>query len=949
MTMKIFSLDARFILVWLSGCIALLAGCESGSGLGGGGPIEIWAADEAREIALSAQPVRENEVFSAPDKSIRLRAASNDAVAFQLALRSESSGNVDVVVSDLQGPASVLAAKDVIRRYRVHPVRVENFRSWYPAHTGRPTTPIDVPDVLVPWDAPRGGGPIELAAGMTVTAWVDVLIPPGTQPGRYRGSVQVRRASAALFGTGKQGDLVQNLTLEVSVAPVEIPSGRSLAVIARVDPRQLLTAHLRWPSDTPEETRFLPDVASHQAAIRLVNATMGLFHDHACTPVLWASFPKYRPTDERTVEIDWSAYDALAEGWIDGGGYGDKAPSVAWPLPVSADYPDAERNGGFGSPRYARLLAAYMSACQKHFVERGWDERGFVRIAPPRALTGELVEQTRRLTGILRQSEAAAPLVAHFAPGSLRTLGWYNAPTVELADVGIWCPPASQWQPDRMAGGGDARRWFQPTDPPYSPSLDVAAPPADARAVAWQAFRYGADGVWIENAAMVGARGGSGEGLVYAGQDFGVVHAPLASVRLKRLRRSILDYELLRLLDRGGKSLLAKRTAEQMVSWGFTDACTRNLVTTRSAGWAADPFAYGLARNIILQELGADTSAGDPQTDAILTGWARFMNQGRRLEAEAVGVRLEEEDSGLKGHIFATLLNTTALSMSGRWDVTPAPAGWTRLSESATESGAQSSSLATITFGIGALTYNALGVLDVPLRFEGDSGESSTVARLAVTQCPLVDSAPDIDGDLSDWVMAATNAAGDFRLVRGEGSAGGGAARVPLAATKALFCMDLKRMYVAVFCATPRGESPRFRSDNLVTIDGAIPWGQDLVEVLLSPRNARAGGGGELLVLQIKPSGVVVGRKGALTDPPMNASEPWQSGAQVAARVSGEGWTVELSIPLAALEPATSKTRVWGCNVTRLDSRRGEYSSWSGARGNAYSPETLGNLLVPRP
>jgi hypothetical protein len=433
-----------------------------------------------------------------------------------------------------------------------------------------------------------------------------------------------------------------------------------------------------------------------------------------------------------------------------------------------------------------------------------------VRIIPPRPLTNDLVEQTSRLAGILQQAEAPAPLVAHFGPGSLRALGWYNAPTAELSNVGIWCPPAMQWQPDRMTGAA-ARHWFQPTEPPYSPSLEIAAPPADARAVAWQAFRYGADGVWIENAAQLAGRAVAGEGLIYAGEDFGVTHSPLPSVRLKRLRRSILDYELLRLLDQAGKSLLAKRTAEQMVTWGFTDACTRNLVTTRNAGWAADSFSYALARNIILQELGADVGGGDPQSAAIQTGWARFMNQGRRLEAEAVGVRLEEEAAGLKGHVFATLLNTTAISMSGNWDVTPAPTGWTLRSETAAESAAQSSSLATLTFDIGALTYNALGVLEMPLRYEGDSGEASTTARLAVTQCPLVDSPPEIDGDLSDWVMAGTNAAGDFRLVRGESASGGEAPRMPTAATKAYFCMDARRFYVAVFCATPRGESPQFR------------------------------------------------------------------------------------------------------------------------------------------
>src|SRR5262245_51157819 len=226
MSTRIRPIIRRSTVAVFFACCIFLCGCETG--ILGGGPIEIWAADEAREIALSAQPVKENEVFSAPEKSIRLHAAANDAVAFQLALRSESSGSLDVVVSDLQGPASVLLAKDVIRRFRVHSVRVENFRSWYPEHTARLATPIDVPDVLVPWDAPRGGGPIELSAGKTVTAWVDVLVPAGTQPGRYRGTVQVRRTTAALFSGGKSGDLVANFNLELAVAPVELPAVRSV-------------------------------------------------------------------------------------------------------------------------------------------------------------------------------------------------------------------------------------------------------------------------------------------------------------------------------------------------------------------------------------------------------------------------------------------------------------------------------------------------------------------------------------------------------------------------------------------------------------------------------------------------------------------------------------------------------------------------------------------------
>jgi hypothetical protein len=65
--------------------------------------------------------------------------------------------------------------------------------------------------------------------------------------------------------------------------------------------------------------------------------------------------------------------------------------------------------------------------------------------------------------------------------------------------------------------------------------------------------------------------------------------------------------------------------------------------------------------------------------------------------------------------------------------------------------------------------------------------------------------------------------------------------------------------------------------------------------------------------------------------------------------VGRDAWVVELAIPLGAFDPQTRRNNYWGLNVTRLDARRGEYSSWSGARGNCYSPQSLGNLIMVWP
>src|SRR5262249_19075369 len=110
-----------------------------------------WIVSDARPLNFDSQPAPENEVYSSGTHTTRLTAAVNETVAFQLALRREGQapdGPYDVVVSDLAGPNGILPARPA-DLFRIHPVRVTNFRSWYPEPTGRSATPIEVPDVLV--------------------------------------------------------------------------------------------------------------------------------------------------------------------------------------------------------------------------------------------------------------------------------------------------------------------------------------------------------------------------------------------------------------------------------------------------------------------------------------------------------------------------------------------------------------------------------------------------------------------------------------------------------------------------------------------------------------------------------------------------------------------------------------------------------------------------------
>ena len=104
--------------------------------------------------------------------------------------------------------------------------------------------------------------------------------------------------------------------------------------------------------------------------------------------------------------------------------------------------------------------------------------------------------------------------------------------------------------------------------------------------------------------------------LVYAGAEFGIVDAPVPSIRLKRLRAGLYDVEWLHMLEERGESLLP-RTAHGPAARAARvhRRGRREPRTTRGGGWNADPYAYGLARELLIEEVmgsAGDAAEGSP-------------------------------------------------------------------------------------------------------------------------------------------------------------------------------------------------------------------------------------------------------------------------------------------------------------------------------------------------
>ncbi|MBK8914367.1 MAG: hypothetical protein IPM64_07140 [Phycisphaerales bacterium] len=938
----------------LLAAVALLAlpGCTE---LRPGPAVEFWAVGAERDVYRDPTPRPESDLFSAARREIRLRGAIGEVVALQLALRSSSpSGRrIDIRTGDFSGPGGTIPAATIATLLRVQPVRVDSFRSWYPAHTGQSATPLLIGDVLVPWNATAGGGPLVLAGAQPQAAWLDLRIPPATSPGEYAARIEIRDADSPRAAP------LETISLRLLVLPLALPSEGSLPLIGTVDPRGLLGPNSGWDRLRAEDARLIPESAAHAPAIHIVDSAISLLHEHRVAPILWAGFPKYRPVAESGIELDWTPYDALVGRWLDGSLFADRRPLPAWALPLSTRFPDAATNGGVASAAYARLLADYYRECRRHFAERRWTAQTWVRPTAPMPLSSDGVATTLRAAEILRRADAQAPLLLHLPARSPRSLGWFQAPGVDPPPSAALAPPASLYEPEAMSTrqARGAETWFMPDHPPYSPSLRVEAPATDPRAIGWMAFRYGANGVWIEGAAdAIRIRPGApptveGAALVYPGEAFGLPGWVLPSARLKRLRAGLQDHALLQLLDGAGKGLLARTTARRMMRHAFTDACLDDPLTVLESGWPKDPGAYELARELLLQELLNEyvpSDSGSTRQVMILSGWARLMQSAAPLEARAGGVRLTSDGERIRAEVFVHAANRTERPVTGAWSVPSPPIGWRSPGPLAVTLPPDGRRRTTLEMELQSAAYSLDGVFQFTARFDSpEIGAFDVPCRLALAAAPFTDVTPRIDGDLSDWALMPSNTAGDFRLGRGDGPDGSGRPAHP---TQAFFAVDERFFYAAVRCALPAGMPPLWSADNDVPVDGAIPWGQDVVEILLSPVNVTRGGSGDLFALQVKPSGLLTARIGGRTDPPIGPTEEWRCDARVAVRTESGAWTVELALPLSSIGTpvgrAAPRSPIWGVNVTRLDATRGEYSSWSGARGHCYSPAALGNLLM---
>ncbi|UCE59392.1 MAG: hypothetical protein JSU63_18360 [Phycisphaerales bacterium] len=936
---------------------SLASGCQSAVPR-----VELWVVGDLLRVEHPPQVGRRPDEQQWLSNRVELAGALNETLGCLFALRVLGAPvpQPEFSVFPLESSVGRIAAS-AITLFRAHPVTISDWPGWHIRSILPDRRDPEPLDVLVPVRAPRGGLPATLQPGHTYYFWADISIPKATTAGTYMTNIEI------VSGDGAAG----SIDIELTVWPFVLPDQDRIPLIAELDHRRLFSHHvharggpLRMRLDDWRENPRRQDLDA------LLSSTLRLLHEHRLNPVLPELAPIVKVTASNSISVDWGQYDAVAEPCLNGQAFFSRIPVPLWPFPIQGISGLASAGRDDPSPVQTQLLGEYIRNCAEHFAEKGWLDRSYA-IVPDAGIPGlRAVEATRRFAALVHGASSRSRITSRLFPQDMSAFGWVDYPFVRFADaVDVWMPPAQFFDVRTMAAERAAgrRTWVAVDRPPFSGSVSVYAPPSHVRAVGWhseelqvEATFIGRVNAWPDpeaNPSPEDCVRWDAEVLLYPGGPFGL-NEPVSSVRLKHLRRSMQDGAYRGLLADHGLGDVADVLRQSIMPHVGSRVYRTHFADGRPAGWPEDMTTYEIARRIMAAELTSrayeDPAKSDSEDFAGSAAWRRFMVETRGLYAAVDGTRVRligtRARPMLEVECALTIMNTTRTPIGGELRFADLPAEW---------EAAGALSLAPIPPGgsrrvklvasAPVMPTGPDGFLILPVELSTDDGLIREVsARVSyVTALPAPEGI-EIDGDLSDWSLGTTNVASGFVLISEVEPERLPAGQVkPSEPTIGFVVRDDRNLYIAINCrsTSPIGTSSSRR--NRVRYDDMIPVGEELIEVLIDPLNAGTRSPTDLFHIVLKQTGADMTEKGISFDPPCGLREHWPVDISVATRVLSGRWTAELRIPLETFGPGEVNHAVWGFNITRFDQTNEEFSTWSGARRNAYDPLSLGNLLLP--
>jgi len=550
--------------------------------------IQVWAVDdgvrvnpvtgkliEGRPDIHRDYPARDpragNLVWDAQSKTVRLKAAKNEFVAFQVMIEAQDGAKgVDVKLPALNGPGG----------YRIAGRNIGRFKDWY-TQVRQPSTGYEATSLGAAWypDALLPYRHIELNAGFPFSipdlynnipaqknhaVWIDVFVPKTAPAGAYTGTLEVSAHGAR-----------ENLSVALEV----------------------------WDFALPEETNLRGDIwndSMKQMPRREEMQYYQLAHQHRFLPLVYAYRPKLS-VKGAAVTLDWTEYDARVAPYLDGSAFTERhgywGPGAGIPVDHMMLPFDIEKKGnretawpmalpaGGRTPEYeavwretAKQIRAHMDADPRwrrvrkiaflNGLDESYNEAAYEKMLYYGRLLHEALGRgwfSYRIDGGYTP-QAIDKLRAEVELWVCHTVSWDPALVEKLREQGLesWFYGPMIYEQRKNSGCGS--NTFLDLDLLVNRGIGWVGWKYQSGWVEWE-FDWNAYAAWYEAENFKDAErsfNGSGQ-LIYRGVVMGY-DEPIPSIRLKAQRRGLQDYEYFRLLaERTGSRAAADRLVNGII------------------------------------------------------------------------------------------------------------------------------------------------------------------------------------------------------------------------------------------------------------------------------------------------------------------------------------------------------------------------------------------------
>jgi hypothetical protein len=910
----------------------------------GAASLDVWGTGDMAAVSPAGPREIDASVFDATGNRVNLFAAANETVSFQLVVDAPADGarGVRFSCTDLSGRDGRKIASANIRAFRALPVATPPAPPWYPLLIG-PSPTGQTCDILVPLDAAGAGQPYKLSPRQRLVLWVDLSVPRQTVGDNYAGTVSL----------SAEGLPPWRAEVALKVYNFVLPDHRPLPAVAGFDHRQVYAAMVRRDGQP-----FVPvwmDRSQGQVleGLKLIRQMMQLARRHGVDLFISQLQPLIKRDIDGNIRLDWRDYDAIVSPYLDGSAFDDGLPSPAWPMPLDETWPNSGNYGGADGPDYLQTIKGIEADCMRHYAQSPWagDKMFFwpcrQNVATPAGL------RLARSVKHIRPGLQNVPLLWSLPLEPASTAAASQAPLDLKRDM--FAPPGEYFVPPSEAAPGSplAGTWLTGGMGVAAPPLGGLATAADVRAACWFAFKSRCRGLFIADCLNWQNLSQPSEQvrLFYPGSVAGCSEI-LPSVRLKQLRRGLQDLAYLDLLRQRQREKVADAVIDSLARRAGVDASIPAGGDTQTGQWEAQSIAWRLGRALMAEEISAAINPAESDGDLLAQqiAWEHYWNRTQSVRVERSRCALtRSQAAGSPGEWEARLSLDLHNELSGKLEVQLA---WQNLPDRWQESGgasertvllpACSSQRLELSARGPTLPLMQAGKVPMPLSMTIEAQPPRAVmAEMPVIRAAAVAGPPRIDGVLDDWPARPGNCATDFVTLQRRDGQGG---RLAQKQTLVFALADRENLYLAFRCHESEPAGIVAKPSNVVAYDQYLPFGEDLVEVLLDPGNS-ASAPHQLYHIVVKPNGAVLAQRGVGARPSLGAVGAWSGPSSVAVGKTAEGWTVEMAIPLAAFGPE-GQSPLWGVNFVRYSPAGMEASSWSQVSRHFYDPSSLGAMIL---